>query len=75
MVVVSPEATIAGAARREPTGFGEHSAVSASIARYNLAAARMLTLSNRVVMIGIGLFVLTATAWVLGLLPGAVRLF
>ena len=75
MVVVSPEATIAGVARHERTGFGESSAVSASIARYNLAAGRMLTLSNRVVMVGIGLFVLTAAAWVLGLLPGAVRLF
>ena len=75
MVVVSPEATIAGVARHERAGLGESSAVSASIARYNLAAERMLTLSTRVVMIGIGLFVLTAAAWVLGLLPGAVRLF
>jgi hypothetical protein len=47
---------------------------SASSARYDRAAARLLALSNLVVLIGIGLFVVIAAAWVLGLLPGAVRL-
>ena len=75
MVVVSPEATVSGAARLEHASFGESSAASASIARYNRAAARTLTLSNLVVTIGLGLFVLITAAWVLGLLPGAVRLF
>ena len=75
MVVVSPEATIAGVARHERAGFGESSAVSASIARYNLAAERTLTLSNVLVIVSVGLFVLIAAAWLLGLLPGSVRLF
>ena len=70
-----PEATVSGASRPERASLGESSAASASIAGYNLAAARTLTLSNFVVLIGMGLFVLTAAAWVLGLLPGAVRLF
>jgi hypothetical protein len=75
MVVVAPEATISGVAHDEHAWFGDGSAESASIARYNLAAARTLTLSNVVGTIGVGLFVLIALAWALGLLPGAVRLF
>jgi hypothetical protein len=75
MVVVSPGATVAGVAGHEHASLDESAAVSASIARYNLAAARTLMLSNLLVMIGLGLFVLIAAAWVLGLLPGAVRLF
>ena len=75
MVVVSPEATASGLARHEHALLGESSAASASIAGYDLAAARTLTLSSLLVTIGVGLFVLIAAAWVLGLLPGAVRLF
>jgi hypothetical protein len=75
MVVESPEATVSGAGRHEHALLGESSAASASIAGYDLAAARTLTLSSLLVTIGVGLFVLIAAAWVLGLLPGAVRLF
>ena len=75
MVVVSPEATVSSVARDEHAWFSDGSAEAASIARYNLAAARALALSNLVALIGVGLFVLIAVAWALGLLPGAVRLF
>jgi hypothetical protein len=75
MVVASPGATTSGLARHEHSSLGESSAASASIARYNGAATRILMLSNVLLMISVGLFVLVAAAWVLRLLPGAVRLF
>ncbi len=75
MVVVSPGATLSGVAGHEHKSVDQSAAVSASIARYNLAAARTLTLSNLLLRISVGLFVLIAAAWALALLPGAVRLF
>jgi hypothetical protein len=75
MVVVSPEPTVSGAAARGRGSFGQDSAVSASIARYNLAAERTLALSNLLGIVAVGLIVLTAVGWLLGWLPGAVRLF
>jgi hypothetical protein len=75
MVVVSPGATVSGVASHEHASLGESAAVSASIARYNRAAERTLTLSNFLGIVAVGLFVLIAVAWLLGLLPGSVRLF
>jgi hypothetical protein len=53
---------------------GEHSPASASIHRYNLAAERTLVLTKVLGMLSIGLLVLIVAAWLLGLLPGSVRL-
>ena len=75
MVVTSPGATVTGVAGHERASLRQSAAVSASIARYNLAAERTLTLSNLLGIISVGLFVLVAAAWLLGLLPGSVRLF
>lgn len=75
MVVVAPGATGSGKAGHEHASVDESAPVSASIARYNLAAERTLTLSNVLVIVGVGLFALIAVAWLLGLLPGSARLF
>jgi hypothetical protein len=75
MVVVSPGATVSGVADHEHASVDESAAVSASIARYNRAAEQTLTLSNVLVIVAVGLFVLIVVAWLLGLLPGSVRLF
>ena len=50
-------------------------AVDASIARYRLAGERVRGLADVVWKLCVGLMVLVALAWTLGILPGAVRLF
>ena len=75
MVVASPRATVSGVTGHEHASLGERAAVSASIARYNLAAERTLMLSNFLGIVAVGVIVLTAIAWLLGWLPGSVRLF
>jgi hypothetical protein len=52
----------------------ENPAANASIAAYIEAGDRMLTLMDAAWKIGVGLFVLVAVAWALGILPAAIRL-
>jgi len=50
-------------------------AAEASIAAYNRSAERMLGVTDVMWKICVGLFGVVAVAWIIGVLPGAVRLF
>jgi hypothetical protein len=58
-----------------PTALLDRPATNASIAAYGEAGERMLGLVDGTWKVGVALFVLVAAAWIIGLLPGAVRLF
>lgn len=75
MVVASPASSVSDVAHHGRASLDEDAAMSASVARYNLAAERTLTFSTVLGIVGVGLFVLISVAWLLGLLPASVRLF
>jgi hypothetical protein len=54
---------------------GDNPATDASIAAYNRAGEHMRTLMDAILKAGVVVFVLVAAAWLIGLLPGAARLF
>lgn len=53
---------------------GDYAAGDATMARYLTAGERMAVVMNVAWMLCVGLFVLVAVAWALGVLPVAVRL-
>jgi hypothetical protein len=69
---------LATAAATEPPvagSLGDNAAANASIARYYKAGERMRVIADAGWKICVAFLVLIVAAWVLGVLPGAVRLF
>ena len=74
MAALSAATVLAPAPQTSPAWLEDSPAAEASIARYNQAAERMLRISDLTWKLCVALFVLVAAAWLLGVLPGAVRL-
>ncbi len=75
MVATNGAPAVADAQPLIDSHFGESPAASASTTRHLASAERVLGMTDVGWKLGVGLVVLIAIAWAIGLLPGAVRLF
>ena len=75
MVAIATEPPIIETGQPTAAWLGDTLAANASIAAYVRAGERMLLLMDATCKACVALFVLVALAWVVGVLPGAVRLF
>jgi hypothetical protein len=75
MVAITIEPPISQTGPPAAAWLGDTLAANASIAAYVRAGERMLSLMDATCKACAVLFVVVALAWILGVLPGAVRLF